>query len=199
MQSPNDDNENEDCDANDLDNHTCLDFPGFTRPEGLTCSSSCQFDTSGCSSESLTYCGDGAIQDPNDDNIPEVCDGSDLGGQTCLTYGYSGGDLGCRDDCLAFDESVCSMFNERCRTCLNNLFGLCEEETCVSLGDDCVYVSVRRLGGFIGHMCVAENQCELCGAVLGDICNHPEGNPDECSDIGPVCVFDPFNLSCTAQ
>jgi hypothetical protein len=37
----------------------------------------------------------------------EVCDGSDLAGQDCLTQGFSGGALGCNPACDGFDTSGC--------------------------------------------------------------------------------------------
>ncbi|MCP4845724.1 MAG: hypothetical protein GY901_11605, partial [Actinomycetia bacterium] len=46
-------------------------------------------------------CGDGVI-DP-----PEVCDGNNLGGETCVSQGFSGGTLACSGDCLSFDTSGC--------------------------------------------------------------------------------------------
>lgn len=49
----------------------------------------------------LSICGDGVIQPP------EVCDGVDLGGHSCLDLGFVGGDLLCQANCLAFDVSAC--------------------------------------------------------------------------------------------
>ena len=37
----------------------------------------------------------------------EICDGTDLGGQTCLSQGYAGGTLSCADDCASFVTSAC--------------------------------------------------------------------------------------------
>ena len=50
-------------------------------------------------------CGNGAL-DPG-----EVCDGADLGGQTCAGLGapYIGGDLACAADCAAVDASACTV------------------------------------------------------------------------------------------
>jgi hypothetical protein len=45
---------------------------------------------------------DGDVKDDS-----EVCDGSDLGGQTCGGRGYNGGTLACAADCLSLDESGC--------------------------------------------------------------------------------------------
>jgi hypothetical protein len=54
-----------------------------------------------------TFCGDGIIQRPNNDNFVEACDGQDLGGQTCQNRGFESGDLVCKPDCSGFDESKC--------------------------------------------------------------------------------------------
>nr|MBI4156636.1 hypothetical protein [Candidatus Woesearchaeota archaeon] len=46
-------------------------------------------------------CGNG-IREGN-----EVCDGSDLGGNTCTSLGYLQGQLKCQSNCVAFDTSGC--------------------------------------------------------------------------------------------
>ncbi|MBU1411903.1 hypothetical protein KKD52_08150 [Myxococcota bacterium] len=46
-------------------------------------------------------CGNGQI------DAGEICDGLDLGGQTCVELGYTGGTLGCLSDCSDFDETGC--------------------------------------------------------------------------------------------
>jgi hypothetical protein len=38
----------------------------------------------------------------------EVCDGTDLGGQTCVGLGFTGGTLACNGTCSAFDTSACT-------------------------------------------------------------------------------------------
>jgi hypothetical protein len=48
----------------------------------------------------LTVCGN------NKKESNEQCDGSDLGGQTCITKGFAGGTLRCKSDCT-FDTSGC--------------------------------------------------------------------------------------------
>jgi hypothetical protein len=47
-------------------------------------------------------CGNGILE------WPEVCDGDDLGGQTCQSQGFDGGDLACEPDCTGFDVSGCT-------------------------------------------------------------------------------------------
>lgn len=46
-------------------------------------------------------CGNGVIDQG------EVCDGSNLGGQTCQSLGYQGGTLQCSYDCKSFNTSQC--------------------------------------------------------------------------------------------
>ncbi|MGB9609037.1 MAG: dockerin type I repeat-containing protein, partial [Minisyncoccia bacterium] len=47
------------------------------------------------------FCGDNILE------FGEQCDGSDLGGQTCLSLGYGGGTLVCNSSCI-FDTSGCT-------------------------------------------------------------------------------------------
>ena len=48
------------------------------------------------------FCGDNMI-DPG-----ESCDGLDLGGETCISQGCTGGTLACSGDCSSFDTSGCT-------------------------------------------------------------------------------------------
>ncbi|MBU1104057.1 MAG: hypothetical protein KJ600_05875, partial [Nanoarchaeota archaeon] len=59
------------------------------------------------------YCGDGIINDN------EVCDGTNLNGETCIAQGFEAGELGCREDCLAFDTYQCAQIPE-CRDGVDN-------------------------------------------------------------------------------
>ncbi len=47
-------------------------------------------------------CGDNIVNQPS-----EVCDGTDLAGETCITQGYTGGTLACNLVCDAFDTGDC--------------------------------------------------------------------------------------------
>lgn len=40
----------------------------------------------------------------------EVCDGTDLGEQTCQTLGYESGNLSCQSNCLAFNTDSCNPY-----------------------------------------------------------------------------------------
>lgn len=57
---------------------------------------------SGATDGSEAQCGDG-IREPGS----EQCDGSDLGGETCVSRGHDEGTLSCKADCT-YDESACN-------------------------------------------------------------------------------------------
>ncbi len=75
-------------------------------------------------------CGNGTIDQG------EACDGNELGGETCITQGFSGGDLACGQDCQ-FDTSGCYLSTcgngtiEPGETCDGNDLG---GQTCQGLG-----------------------------------------------------------------
>lgn len=89
----------EECDTGDLAGATCESI-GFAAGAGtLACRRDCTFDPSGCGPP--PDCGNQVI------DAPEECDGPDLGGQSCESRGYLGGDLGCGANCV-LDESRCT-------------------------------------------------------------------------------------------
>ena len=90
----------EDCDLENLEGETCVGL-GYYGGE-LACDFSCAFDESGC--EAMGRCGDGAIQG----DFSEVCDGAELGGQSCQGLGYYGGALACQANCRGFDVTGCT-------------------------------------------------------------------------------------------
>ena len=83
--------------------------------------------TTTSSTSSNTLCGNGAL------DAGEACDGADLGGATCQSLGYPGGQLACGPSC-AFDLSTCEG-SENCTDGIDNdADGLvdCEEPKCAS-------------------------------------------------------------------
>jgi subtilisin-like proprotein convertase family protein len=52
--------------------------------------------------------GGGPVCGNNLRETPEVCDGSDLAGQTCVSQGFTGGTLSCNGSCSAFVTSACT-------------------------------------------------------------------------------------------
>lgn len=87
----------ESCDGSDLAGETCSSR-GYNGGV-LSCLSSCMFDLSQCFSST---CGNGTINTSSN----EVCDSTDLGGETCESLGYDSGVLSCGSDCQ-FDISLC--------------------------------------------------------------------------------------------
>jgi hypothetical protein len=86
------------CDGAELGGESC-ESQGFD--EGtLRCKGDCTFDTGACRAEGDGFCGDNLL------NGGEACDGERLLGRTCITQGYTGGELVCADDCT-IDTSGC--------------------------------------------------------------------------------------------
>lgn len=83
--------EGETCDGTYLGTESCQSI-GYYGGEILC--TECQPDITDC--EAMGRCGDGLLQG----NFGESCDGTDLGGSTCETMGYYGGDLTCDASCL---------------------------------------------------------------------------------------------------
>jgi hypothetical protein len=114
----------------------CVDlgFDGGTI--GAECNEDCMVDTSGC-----TTCDNGVLEPP------EVCDVGQLGGQTCQTQGFAGGNLACNATCDGFDASGCvECFS--CRDCNNQacIDGQCGN--CRSNADCCApYMCVGAPNG----------------------------------------------------
>lgn len=89
----------EECENTNLGGRTCtgLGYDGGS----LGCLGNCTLDTSACEGEPTPVCGDGIIVGS------EECEGSNLGGASCVSIGYEdGGLLGCNDDCT-FDTDRC--------------------------------------------------------------------------------------------
>ncbi len=92
--------ESEVCDGTDLGGETCKS-QGF-HSGTLACLPDCSgFDTTGC--EIGDECGNNIKEES------EVCDGTDLGGETCESQGFYSGTLACLPDCSGFDTSQCDL------------------------------------------------------------------------------------------
>lgn len=91
----------EECDGTDLGGNTC---ESLGRGPGTLACTGCAYNYVGCEDNSApasNTCGDGIRQ------TDESCDGSDLGGQTCATLGFTGGLLSCAVRCT-HDTSACT-------------------------------------------------------------------------------------------
>ncbi len=107
-------------------------------------------------------CGNGVV-DPG-----EVCDGADLGGETCASQGCTGGGtLACLSDCSGFDTTGC--FD--CPTCNDN--GICElGEDCNNCANDCI--SGTTPGASCGNGICEAGDGENCQSCPAD-CNGRQG------------------------
>lgn len=90
------------CDGAELQGESCV-TQGFDGGV-LGCAPNCfGLELGGCFT---AVCGDGVTDPPF-----EVCDGADLGGQSCVTQGFDGGMLACAPDCLAYDLGGCTILS----------------------------------------------------------------------------------------
>jgi hypothetical protein len=108
----------------------------------------------------------------------EMCDGTDLGGETCASQGCTGGGtLACNATCNGFDTSGCL----DCPPCNDD--GVCDAgEDCNSCPNDCVSGSVGDAvcGNGVCEGGNGEN-CENCAA---DCRGRTGANPVCCGDGG---------------
>jgi len=179
--------EGEQCDGENLAGATCAN-QGLGGGE-LACNEYCRFDISRC--ELAAECGDGTAASPY-----ELCDGTDLDDQTCVTKGYLSGVLACNADCTAFDTSGCTNCgNEEVddgETCDGaNLAG----QTCLGLGYS---------GGTLGCTATCAFDLSLCEAPV--TCGNGQLDDGEQCDgallNGKSCVTQGFasgTLSCRAN
>jgi DNA-binding beta-propeller fold protein YncE len=184
------------CEGTNLGGASCASL-GFycSVGGGLACRTDCSYDTANCISG---RCGDGVTQGV----CGEACDGSDLGGETCVSQGFGSGTLRCRSDCSDLDLSQCSMCDldglceveEDCTNCASDCFGtgpacgngVCETaagEDCLSCPRDCRGV---QSGKPSGRFC--------CGDGAG---KNPIGCADpRCTSNGFACDPAPVPTSC---
>jgi DNA-binding beta-propeller fold protein YncE len=139
----------EECDGADLGGEDCGTLGFYCQVGGgLGCNADCTFDAADCIPGA---CGDGSVQA----DCNEVCDGSNLAGESCQSQGFGGGDLACVATCLDFDTSGCGPCNdngvcevgEDCDNCPGDCLeapscgnGICETangEDCLSCPEDC--------------------------------------------------------------
>jgi hypothetical protein len=135
-------------------------------------------------------CGDGIIDGD------EVCDGADLGSETCASQGFSNGPLGCLGDCAGFDTSACG--NASCGNGVQDAGEDCDGPDlggadCGSLGFDngslaCAFDCTLNTSG-----------CGTCGNII------VEGTDEVCDTIvflGQTCVtqgYDSGQIGCAAD
>lgn len=125
-------------------------------------------------------CGDDLVDEG------EICDGSDLAGDSCEAHGYSGGVLACAADCASVDLAGCTMEGG----CGNGMLDMGEQcdganlggSNCASLGFDMGVVSCTATCTFDTSGCADVACVEMFGdcssmpCCAGLICYPIEGN-----------------------
>lgn len=176
------------CDGRDLGGASCasLGFDGGT----LTCDDSCGgFVTTACITLPTQVCGDGRRTGT------EICDGAELGGETCVSRGYAGGTLLCGGDCT-FDEVFCNQ-------CGDGVISGSEACDGIDLGG-ATCASQGFAGGTLGCTgCGLDTSgCTLCGngtrdgaetcdgGDLGGVSCEMLGFTGGTLGCGTACVFD---------
>lgn len=190
--------DSEKCEMNNLDGQTCGSL-GFG--EGtLGCAANCMnFDTSSCGASAT--CGDNNIDGT------DLCDGSDLGGESCETQGFQAGTLECQSNCAGFDTSACGA-SASCgdgnidagEVCDNkNLNGRdCEDEG-FEEGDLACSADCRTFDTSDCYTpCTPECGDRVCGLdpVCGESCGECTGDWEMCSTAGQCeksCDLEPIN------
>ncbi len=193
----------EQCEGADLDGQTCEDLGYYGGI--LLCDTACRFDESNCAA--VGRCGDEIIQE----NHAETCDGTNLGGDTCESLGYHGGELSCNAGCT-LDLADCEAHGacgdgfiqmtefEECET--GNLMG----HTCLTLGyhggellcdAECrLDVSLCEAAGRCGDGAIQASFAEQCdGASLGGATCLTLGYYGGQLACGPACTLDVTNCA----
>lgn len=187
----------EKCDHGNLNHKTCL-LLGFGAGT-LDCAENClEFDTSGCGA-SFT-CGDDVK------NGSDICDGDDLGGETCLTKGFEPGTLKCMANCSGYDTTecgksmncgngdidsgeVCDGSNLNGVTCVDEGF----EEGDLACSEDCKTFDKSDCY----TPCEKDCSGRVCGLdpVCGESCGECTGEFEACTAAGQcekTCDLDPL-------
>lgn len=162
----------ETCDGDNfdgIDSGLCSDYSSDFETGQLSCTSSCQIDTSSC--QEAPTCGNGRI------DSGEACDGTNLNGvsDSCSAYSddFTSGTLSCNDQCQ-FDTSACEMPDETTEPTCGN--GVIENgETCDgdTFGD---VDTCSDLDAYSSGILDCNSQCQLDVSA----CRTPE--EDTCGD-----------------
>ncbi len=142
-------------------------------------------------------CGDGDIQNPNDDGVEEVCDDGDDNGIVC-DADYDGSCEYCSDTCevITVEGSYCEDDNcdaeEDCNSCSSDC-GECEEDVTSSDVTGSAVDDTDKTTW--GSTCVSNWECGEWSECIGGT------QTRECTDtyncVTPTENLNPMSLSCT--
>lgn len=189
---------------------------GFCTTEGQCTGAGGYWYNSTCHAQPEgVICGDGVK------NSTEICDcGSDgictndeLGGKSCTTEGYDGGNLTCANDCTRFSFSQCigdgpppitnntngtGPYNpEGLTDCeLEGLFCVPSRSSCLGAGGNFFPQETHSCANFLEYCCTVDVAQETCSALGGRVCAYNEvctGSVKQGSD--GVCCMDTCEIT----
>jgi cysteine-rich repeat protein len=124
----------------------------------------------------------------------EVCDGIDLNGKDCSSFGYNFGTLKCNNNCSGYDLTFCSNTPQTCTNC-NSIFEgehnlKCDLEKCHYLGDysgEACYFDSSKTDNCINQTIACSQIENNCSKVSKDECSLGICGLD-CSSWGTKCT-----------
>jgi len=123
----------------------------------------------------------------------EVCDGTDLALEDCITQGLPDGTLGCTADCTAFDTSLCTGLGDGDCCVANGSPGCndaaCEDSVCAADPFCCN----TQWDIVCANAADADPNCATAASCVSDCCaahGTPGCDDDACE--ASVCAVDPF-------
>jgi len=190
VSKPNDFGVNEQCDGAVVGMGCPPEYSGGS----VTCSGDCTYDYSNCNTIQPPRCGDGAA---NTDN--EQCDGGDLRGESCVSRGFTRGDLACGDNCM-FDESYCAtdappecgdnVINQNSEFCDGTKLN---DKTCIDFGFASGTLRCTASCAFDTRGCSLCNNNGVCQPRMGETVENCRG---DCfiSPIGVALYLNPGSI-----
>ncbi|MBX7081615.1 MAG: hypothetical protein K1X88_20605 [Nannocystaceae bacterium] len=163
-----------------VDEGCCVAHPTPGCTDAACETSVCAADSFCCDNQWDNICAGEAAADPNcaaacgvvacGDNVvggTEVCDGTDLAGQDCISQGFAAGTLACAADCTGFDTSACTNSAESC--CSAHAGSGCNDATCQNsvCGID-AFCCDNTWDGVCANEALADPACTAACTVCGD-------------------------------
>ena len=144
------------------------------------------------STECISVCGNNVIE------CDEVCDLAQLAGETCISLGNQGGQLGCSLTCDSYNELGCFI-------CGNGVVDIAEDcESVVPDGVTCESMGFESGDLLCGTDCLWDTtDCAMCGDGIrqgAESCDGVDLGGQDCASLGlmggtlacsPGCGFDP--------
>jgi len=136
--------------------------------------------------------------------LGEVCDGTDLGDQTCEAMGLAPGVLSCTEEC-GLDASGCGAVPPNCGNHVANEGESCDGtdlrgQTCVQLGQEPGILACSTICTYDFSNCGGvPPECGNDIAEVGELCDGTDMKGADCQDIGlpygvlactETCVYD---------